>query len=390
MGWTGFGPGGAGARAGLQFFRSDRAVRDKGTAGMGLRSLKLRAGLAAAAVFAATPAFARDLLGQPTPGAIDMQPAASPLKHAANFFHDAILFPITTGIAVFVLILLIYVVIRFNKRANPEPARFTHNTPIEILWTTVPVLILMFIAIFSFRLLYSYHDMPKPDLTVKVTGNQWYWNYEYPDQGDFAFDSIVLPEDKAKAQGVPYRLAVDNPMVVPVGKVVKLMITGADVIHSVGLPAFGLKTDAIPGRVNETWFKAERPGVYYGQCSELCGVDHAFMPIQINVVDDAKFAAWVAGHAKKPVSAAAATASGGSVGTPPGPAQPAASKATDATSGPTQGAPANPPAAGKPPAAQTSPGGTTPQAGPKAGATPASAANPSSNATAAPSGAAKH
>jgi cytochrome c oxidase subunit 2 len=346
--------------------------------------------MVATALLAAGPALA-DNLGQPTDGAIGMQPAASPLKHAANYFHDAILFPITTAIAVFVLLLLIYVAVKFNKRTNPEPARFTHNTPVEILWTTVPVLILMFIAIFSFRLLYAYHDMPKADLTVKVTGNQWYWNYEYPDQGAFAYDSILLPEDKARAQGVPFRLAVDKPMVVPVGKVVKLLITGADVIHAVGLPAFGLKTDAIPGRVNETWFKAERPGVYYGQCSELCGVDHAFMPIEIDVVDNAGFAAFVANHAKKPVSAAAATASAGSVGNPPGPnadqggpGGAGGARPADATAGPTQGAPPSPAPAGKPPAAQTSPRGTTPQPGGANGGTPASAASPATNATTGP------
>ncbi|MHB8285491.1 MAG: cytochrome c oxidase subunit II, partial [Caulobacteraceae bacterium] len=153
--------------------------------------------------------------------------------------------------------------------------------------------------IFSFRLLYAYHDMPKPDLTIKATGNQWYWSYAYPDHGAFTFDSLLLPEQKAKAKGVPYRLAVDNPLVVPTGKVVRVLVTGADVIHDFALPAFGLKTDAIPGRVNETWFKADKPGVYYGQCSELCGVDHAFMPIEIDVVDQPKFDAWVLGHGGK-------------------------------------------------------------------------------------------
>jgi len=258
-----------------------------------------RAGLALLAAFVATSARADQLLGQPTPGGYDLQPAGDALKRQVIFFHNDILMPIIVGISLFVLGLLVYVVIRFNKRANPTPAQFTHNTTIEVAWTAAPVLILMFIAIFSFRLLYAYHDMPKPDLTVKVTGNQWYWSYAYPDQGGFNFDSNMLPEDKAKAANVPYRLAVDNPMVVPVGKVVRVLVTGADVIHDFANPAFGLKTDAVPGKVNETWFKAEKPGIYYGQCSELCGVNHAFMPIEIDVVAPDKFNAWVSAHGGK-------------------------------------------------------------------------------------------
>jgi cytochrome c oxidase subunit 2 len=252
------------------------------------------------------PAMAADVLGQPTPGGIDFQPSAAPLKADAIFFHNAILLPIITAITLFVLALLAYVVIRFNKKSNPVPARWSHNTTVEIVWTVVPVLILAVISIFSFRLLYKYHDMPKPDVTVKVTGNQWYWSYEYPELGDYAFDSHLLPEAEAKAKGVPFRLAADNPMVVPVGQTVRLLVTGADVIHSVALPAFGLKTDAIPGRVNETWFKADKVGVYYGQCSELCGVDHAFMPLQINVVSPAEYAAWAAPHKPAPAAAPAA------------------------------------------------------------------------------------
>jgi len=245
------------------------------------------------AMFSAT-AWAEDLMGQPTPGGMGLQPAASPLKAEAIAFHDHILLPIIVGISVFVLALLLWVMIRYNKRANPVPARWSHNTPIEIIWTVVPVLILVFISIFSFRLLYAYHDMPKPDLTVKMTGNQWNWTYAYPDQGVDEYVSNMLPEAEAKAAGKPYPSAADEPLVVPVNRVVRLLITGSDVIHAVGLPAFGLKTDAIPGRVNETWFKADRTGVFYGPCSELCGIDHAFMPIEIHVVTDAEFAAWVA------------------------------------------------------------------------------------------------
>jgi cytochrome c oxidase subunit 2 len=283
----------------------------------------------ALAVAAAGQAWAaEEVLGQPTPGAIDFQPAASSLKHEVIFFHNVILLPIITVISLFVLGLLLWVVIRFNKKSNPVPARWSHNTPIEIIWTVLPVVILMIISIFSFRLLYAYHDMPKPDLTVKVTGNQWYWSYEYPDNGGYAFDSHMLPEDQAKALGVPYRLAADKPLVVPVGKVVRVLVTGADVIHAFALPAFGNKIDAIPGRVNETWFKAEKTGVYYGQCSELCGVDHAFMPIQINVMDQAGYDAWIASKAPKPAPA------------------PAAAPAATAAPAPAVGAPATTPASG--------------------------------------------
>jgi cytochrome c oxidase subunit 2 len=286
----------------------------------------------------AAPVWADDLLGQPTAGAIDLQPAASSLKHDAIFFHNAILLPIITAICVLVLGLLIYIVVRFNKKANPTPARWAHNTPIEIIWTVLPVVILMIISIWSFRLLYAYHDMPKPDLTVKVTGNQWYWSYEYPDANDLAFDSHMLSEADAKAKGVPYRLAADNPLVVPVGKVVRVLVTGADVIHAFALPAFGNKIDAIPGRVNETWFRAEKVGTYYGQCSELCGVDHAFMPIQINVLDQAGYDAWLASKAPPPPAPAAApaTATPAAATTAAAPAAaPAATAATPAGAAPT-------------------------------------------------------
>lgn len=240
-------------------------------------------------------AHAEDLIGQPTPGGIALQPAASPLKEDAHFFHDVILLPIITVITLFVLGLLVWVAIRYNRKANPTPARWSHNTAIEVIWTAAPVVILMFIAIFSFKLLFAYHDMPKPDLTVKATGYQWYWGYEYPDQNVSEFISNVLPEAEAKARNVPYRLAATEPLVVPQGKVVRVLVTGADVIHAFGVPAFGVIADAVPGRVNEVWFKADRVGTYYGNCRELCGVDHAFMPIEIKVVSQADFTAWVAG-----------------------------------------------------------------------------------------------
>ena len=264
--------------------------RARRTLGETAASIVLGAGLA---VFAAAPTWAQDLMGQPTPGGIDLQPAASPLKHDAIAFHNGLLVVIT-AITLLVLGLLAWIVFRYNKKANPTPARWSHNTTIEIIWTVMPVLILAGISLFSFRLLFAYHDMPKPDLTVKVTGNQWNWAYEYPDQGVAEYISNMLPEDEAKARGVPYRLAATEPMVVPVGKTVQLVITASDVIHAVALPAFGLKTDAVPGRINTTWFKAERTGVFYGQCSELCGVDHAFMPIEIRVVTQAQFEQWLA------------------------------------------------------------------------------------------------
>ena len=174
---------------------------------------------------------------------------------------------------------------------------------IEVIWTAGPVLILMFIAIFSFKLLFAYHTMPKPDMTVKVTGYQWYWGYAYPDQKIDEITSTVMPEDEAKQKGMPYLLAANEPMVVPVGKVVRVLVTGADVIHAFALPAFGNKIDAIPGRINETWFKAEKVGIYFGQCSELCGIEHSAMPIQINVVPQADFDAWAASKAPKTAAA---------------------------------------------------------------------------------------
>jgi len=274
---------------------------------------RVLAGVSAGALAAmfAGQAMAEELLGQPTPGAIDLQPAASPLKHDAIFFHNAILLPIISVISLFVMGLLIWVIIRYNKRANPTPARWSHNTPIEVLWTVVPVLILMVISIFSFKLLYAYHDMPKPYMTVKATGYQWYWGYEYPDQKIDEITSNVLTPEEVAAKGLPSslnNLAASEAMVVPVNQVVRVQVTGADVIHAFALPAFGLKIDAIPGRLNETWFKAEKVGTYYGQCSELCGINHAFMPIEIKVVSQPEFDAWVATKAPPPAPAAPAPA----------------------------------------------------------------------------------
>jgi len=290
-----------------------------------MRALAMVLATGAMTAFWAASAFAEDLVGQPTPGGIAMQPGVTALKHDAIFFHDAILMPIITVITLFVMGLLGWCIVRYNKRANPIPARWSHNTAIEVTWTLVPVLILVFIAIFSFKLLFAYHDMPHPDLTVKATGYQWYWGYEYPDQKIPEFVASVLPEDKAKARGVPYRLAATEPMVVPVNKTVQVLTTGADVIHAWAVPAFGVIMDAIPGRVNQTWFKAEKIGTYYGSCRELCGLDHAFMPIEVHVVSQADFNAWVLSKhgtlaAATPTTVSAQTLGTGAAAPTPAPA----------------------------------------------------------------------
>lgn len=262
----------------------------------------------AGALFWSTSAWAADRMGEPTPGGIALQPGVTPLRIQAIFFHDWILLPIITVITLFVLALLVWVVVRYNRRANPVPAKWSHNTPLEVAWTLGPVLILVVISIFSFRLLFDYNDMPKPDVTIKATGYQWYWGYEYPDQKVGEFISNMLPEDKAVAKNVPYRLAVTEPLVVPVNKVVRVQVTGADVIHAFAVPSFGIIADAVPGRLNETWFKANRIGVYYGNCRELCGIDHAFMPIEVRVVSQADFDAWVATKGGSVAGAAPAAA----------------------------------------------------------------------------------
>ncbi len=276
----------------------------------GIRALATGVATGALAAFWGASAFAEDLIGQPTDGSMLMQPGVTPLKHQAIWFHDVILFPIITFITLFVAVLLAICIIRFNKRANPVPAKWSHNTSIEIAWTLIPVMILVVIAVFSFQLLFKYHDMPKPYMTVKATGYQWYWGYEYPDQKIPEFISNILPEDKAKAAGVPYRLAATEPLVVPVNQTVQVLTTGADVIHAFAVPAFGVIMDAVPGKVNSTWFKVDRIGTYYGSCRELCGTDHAFMPIEVKVVSQADFDAWVASkkHAAPPVAAAPAAA----------------------------------------------------------------------------------
>ena len=229
--------------------------------------------------------------GQATPWQLGLQDAATPIMEEITAFHDYLLFWIS-AIAGFVLILLVMVMVRFNARANPTPSRVTHNTLLEVAWTVVPIMILVLIGVPSFRLLFKQLTIPPADLTIKATGKQWYWSYSYPDNGKFEFDSLML-QDKDRKADQPRLLAVDNEVVVPVNKVVRVQTIGADVIHSFAVPSFGIRIDAIPGRLNETWFKATREGMYYGQCSELCGRDHAFMPIAVRVVSEQAFKEWV-------------------------------------------------------------------------------------------------
>jgi cytochrome c oxidase subunit II len=250
----------------------------------------------AAGALLASGAAAYAALGQPTPWQMDLQDSASPVMDNITSFHNFLLWVIA-AISLFVLALLVIVVMRFNARANPTPSRTTHNTLIEVIWTLAPILILASIVIPSFRLLFLQLDVPKPDLTIKATGKQWFWSYAYPDNGNFEFDSLMVAEKDLKP-GQPRLLAVDNEVVVPVNKVVHVLVTGADVIHSFVVQSFGIRMDAIPGRINETWFKATKEGMFYGQCSELCGKDHSFMPIAVRVVNDSEFSTWV-GEAKQ-------------------------------------------------------------------------------------------
>jgi cytochrome c oxidase subunit II len=240
----------------------------------------------AAAAWATEGSFA-------VPEQIDLMPAATQHMQDIHDFHNLLLVIITL-ITVFVLGLLIWVMVRYNARVNPKPANWSHNTLIEIVWTIVPIVILGLIVVPSFRLLYAGEVIPaNVDLTVKAIGHQWYWSYEYPDHGGFTFDALMLNDEDAKKAGEPRLLGVDNRVVVPVGKTVRVIVTSADVIHSWTIPAFGSKIDAVPGKLNETWFRAEREGVFYGQCSELCGSRHAFMPIAVEVVSQEKFDQWI-------------------------------------------------------------------------------------------------
>ncbi|HEY0114960.1 MAG TPA: cytochrome c oxidase subunit II [Allosphingosinicella sp.] len=247
-----------------------------------------------------TPLSARENVGAPD-GRRGIQDQVTPIGREAKGFHDWILMPAITIISLIVLALMLYVILRYRRAAHPVPSRTTHNTTVEVLWTLIPVLILVIIAVPSIRLLAHQYSPPQADVTVKVIGNQWFWSYEYPDHG-IELTSNMLPEQADAQPGArsrtdadgPRLLGVDERMVVPVGSTIKLIVTSADVIHAFGVPAFWVKMDAVPGRLNETWFHAEQPGIYYGQCYELCGARHAYMPIAVEVVSREDFARWVA------------------------------------------------------------------------------------------------
>jgi cytochrome c oxidase subunit 2 len=265
-----------------------------------MRMLKRLAAVSAATIFVfAAGGAALAGVGQPSPWQMGLQQSVTPVMDDVVRFHDFLLYLIT-AITLFVLVLLLIVIFRFNARANPVPTKTTHNTLLEVAWTLIPVLILTAIAVPSFKLLFLQTTIPPADLTVKAIGKQWYWTYGYPDS-KFEFDSVLACDASRTKCEQPRLLAVDNDMVVPVNKVVRVQVTAdaIGVIHAFAVPSFGIKIDAVPGRLNETWFKATREGVYYGQCSELCGKDHAYMPIAVRVVNDKDYATWLEGMRKK-------------------------------------------------------------------------------------------
>jgi len=255
------------------------------------------AGLAiGGAVWAQDALQGLETIGKPKPQGIAFQPAATELASRIHWLDNLILI-IITAVSIFVLALLLIVLVKFNQRANKTPATFTHNSVIEVIWTLVPIVILIVIGAFSLPTLFHQMEIPEADVTIKVTGNQWYWSYEYPDS-EFSFDSFMLAKDELADAGYAsdeYLLATDTAVVVPVGKNIVLQITGSDVIHSWAIPAFGVKLDAVPGRLQQTWFNANMEGVYFGQCSELCGKDHSYMPITVKVVSEENYAKWLAG-----------------------------------------------------------------------------------------------
>jgi cytochrome c oxidase subunit II len=277
---------------------------------------------AIAGVVAAGPA--RAAVGAPAPGGYDFQEPATEIMRDIIAFHNFLL-PIIIVISVFVLALLLWVVVRYNRRANPTPKKFTHNMMVEVIWTIVPVLILVAIAWKSFPLIYKEERIPEAELTLKVTGNSWRWDFEYPDLG-VRMTANLLDEETARAEGRPYLLATDEPLLVPVGVTVRVLVTSNDVIHAFAVPAFGVKEDAIQGRVNETWFNVDREGVFYGQCSELCGVNHAYMPVEIHAVSRAEFDQWVAAQGGAVADAEPAAPAAGE--TPAPEAAPAAPQST--------------------------------------------------------------
>ncbi len=263
-------------------------------------------------IFGALPAWAQDgleIIGKPIDGKMGFQPAATEIARRLQFL-DWMMLIIITVITLFVTALMAWVVIRYNRKRNPVPATFTHHTPVEIAWTVIPIVILVFIGAFSLPTLFHQQEIPEADVTIKATGYQWFWGYEYVDEG-FAFDSYMIgapatggdnsltPETEQQLVDAGYSreeflLATDNAVVVPVNKTVVVQVTGADVIHAWTIPAFGVKQDAVPGRLAELWFEAEKEGVYFGQCSELCGIAHAYMPITVKVVSEEAYAAWLA------------------------------------------------------------------------------------------------
>ncbi|HLX99114.1 MAG TPA: cytochrome c oxidase subunit II [Roseiarcus sp.] len=260
---------------------------------MRVRLNAVRAGLGAMLVPLIAPKAGAALVGGPHEAGVGFLPSNSPIADDLVWFHNAILLPVITLISLLVLGLIVYILWRFNETANPVPSRRTHNGLLEFTWTVLPALLLVVIAVPSFRLLAKQLIIPAPDLVVKVTASQWHWNYGYPkSQGGFAFDSLYV-EDKDLKPGQPRVITADNPMVVPVGKVVEVDVTSQDVIHSFSVPSFGIKIDAIPGRLNKTWFKADKVGFFYGQCSNICGIDHAFMPINVRVVSEPEYKAWL-------------------------------------------------------------------------------------------------
>ena len=299
--------------------------------------------VATVAVAAGAPAHERVAatpgIGQPVMGGWNLQPAETPIAEEAQSMVFHVLDPLMVAISVFVLVLLGYVAWRFRAARNPTASRTSHNTVVEVIWTVVPVLILVWIAVPSFRLLANQYSPPKADLTIKATGHQWYWEYEYPDQGKFSFDSIMLTKEEAAKAGSPYQLDVDNRIVVPVGATVKVLTTSADVIHAFMIPSFQIQMDAVPGRINETWFKALKPGVYFGQCFQLCGTRHAFMPIAVEVVSKERFDAWVAAKQKENGITPAGAAKGAV-------AAPASNAVAEAATTPTPADPAKAAAAG--------------------------------------------
>lgn len=237
--------------------------------------------------------------GQPVPWGVGLQDGASPIKHDIAWFHNGLLLPIITVITLFVLALMLYVMSRYSAAKNPTPSRTAHNTTVEVLWTAIPIVILVIIAIPSFRLLYKQDKAVNPDLTIKVTGRQWYWQYEYPDAGTFIIDSRIVRDAQGQPAGNPRLLEVDNPLVVPVGATVRVLVAGADVMHSFFIPSLGVQIYSVPGRLNETWFQVEKEGTFYGQCNQICGTDHAYMPIAVQAVSKANYDKWLEEAKKK-------------------------------------------------------------------------------------------